>query len=434
MSPEVVGAAGFAILLALIALRAPIALALILVGGGGLAALHGVDTLLYVAGEAPVTALSNYTLTALPLFLFMGALTVRIGMADALFSAAHAMVGHRRGGLAMASILSCGGFGAVCGSSVATVTTMARIAVPPMLRLNYDPRLAGGSVAAGATLGILIPPSLPLIIYAVLTETSVGRLFAAGLVPGLIAILFYSGAVVVVTQFNPAAGPVRAKARRAERLASLRRIWTVGVLFLIVMGGIFAGFFTPTEGAAMGAAGTILIGLITGKLSRGSFAAAVQETVETTAMILAIIIGISFFEYFLQASRIPDAVSSWIGSMDLGPTGLVVMLILLFAALGCVLDSIAILFIFTPIVFPLVLDAGLDPVWFGIIMVMVVEFGLLTPPFGMNVFLLSKVSPQIGLGQAFAGVMPFVIADVGRIALLVALPGLTLFLPRMLFG
>lgn len=434
MTAQLTGAAGFALLLVLIALRAPVALALILVGGGGLGLLHGFDSLLYVAGEAPVTALSNYTLTALPLFLFMGALTVRIGMADALFSAAHAFVGHRRGGLAIASILSCGGFGAVCGSSVATVTTMARIAVPSMLRLKYDPRLAGGSVAAGATLGILIPPSLPLIIYAVLTETSVGRLFAAGIVPGLVAIVFYSAAVAVITWFKPDAGPVRSKADWSERLAGLRRIWTVGVLFLIVMGGIFAGLFTPTEGAAMGAAGTIAIGVVTGRLTRAGFAAAVLETVETTAMILAIIIGIAFFEFFLQASRIPEAVADWIGLLDLSPSGLVVMLIVVFVALGCVLDSMAILFIFTPIVFPLVLSAGLDPVWFGIVMVMVVEFGLLTPPFGMNVFILAKVSPEIRLGQAFAGVMPFVIADVLRIALLVALPGITLFLPRLLYG
>jgi len=433
MSPQGVGIAGFVALLALIALRAPIGLALMLVGAIGLTLIHGLDTMLFVVAQAPVAALSNYTLSTLPMFLFMGVLAVRIGMADALFTSANAFVGHRPGGLAMASILSCAGFGAVCGTSVATVSTMARIAVPPMLRLGYNPRLAGGAVAAGATLGILIPPSLPLIVYAIITETSIGRLFAAGFLPGLIAMLFYMAAVWVWLRLRPGYAPVGARVPWRGRLASLRRVWGIALLFTLVMGGIFTGYFTPTEGAAIGAAGAMLVGLLSCRLSLSVFRDAVSETVQLTTMILFIVIGISFYEYFLQASRIPNAIVEFVTWLDLTPTGLILLLVAFFILMGCVLDSIAILFIFTPVVFPLVQQAGFDPVWFGIIMVMVVEFGLLTPPIGMNVFLLSRVTPQISMIDAFAGVMPFILVDVLRIALFIAFPGLVLFLPNLLF-
>lgn len=434
MSPQSVGIAGFVALLALIALRAPIGLALMLVGGVGLTLIHGYDTMLFVVAQAPVTALSNYTLSTLPMFLFMGVLAVRIGMADALFTAANTFVGHRPGGLAMASILSCAGFGAVCGTSVATVSTMARIAVPPMLRLGYNPRLAGGSVAAGATLGILIPPSLPLIVYAIITETSIGRLFAAGFLPGLIATLLYMAAVWVWLRLRPGYAPLGERVDWRGRLVALRRVWGIAALFALVMGGIFVGFFTPTEGAAIGAAGAMAVGLISRRLSLRVFGEAVAETVQLTTMILFIVIGISFYEYFLQASRIPNAIVDFVGWLDLSPMGLILLLVVFFILMGCVLDSVAILFIFTPVVFPLVQNAGFDPVWFGIIMVMVVEFGLLTPPIGMNVFLLSRVTPEIAMVDAFAGVVPFILADILRIALFILFPGLVLFLPDLLFS
>lgn len=433
MSSETIGLLGFVVLLALIALRAPIAIALILVGATGVWLIHGFDTLLFVASEAPITALSSYTLTTLPMFMFMGVLAVRIGMADSLFSAAHKFVGHYRGGLAMASILSCGGFGAVCGSSIATVSTMARIAVPPMLSFGYNPRLAGGSVAAGATLGILIPPSLPLIVYAILTESSIGKLFAAGIVPGILATLLYMAAVSVWMRFRPEFGPTRERANWAERFAALRDIWGVACLFGLVMGGIFVGFFSPSEGASIGAAGALAIGVLSRKLSWQDFKKAVFETVEVSTMILFIVVGINFYEYFLQASRIPEAVVTFVTYLDLSPYGLIALLVAFFVLLGCVLESIAILFIFTPIVFPLVLQAGFDPIWFGIVMVMVVEFGLLTPPMGMNVFILSKVTPEIRIIDAFAGVLPFVLSDVVRILLVILIPGIAMFLPNLLF-
>ncbi len=433
MAPETIGLFGFVALLVLIALRAPIAVALILVGGGGLWMIHGWDSLIFVASEAPIVSLSSYTLTTLPMFLFMGVLAVRIGLADSLFSAAHKFVGHYRGGLAMAGVLSCGGFGAVCGSSIATVSTMARIAVPPMLRFGYHPRLAGGSVAAGATLGILIPPSLPLIVYAILTETSIGKLFAAGIVPGIVAALFYMAAVAVWMRIRPDYGPTRERAGWAERFGALRHVWGVVALFLLVMGGIFSGFFSPSEGAAIGAAGALAIGVLTRRLSWSGFRTAIFETVEVSTMILFIVVGINFYEYFLQASRIPEEVAAFVTALELSPYQLIFALIVFFILLGCVLEAIAILFIFTPIFFPLVLQAGFDPVWFGIVMVMVVEFGLLTPPIGMNVFILAKVTPEIRVIDAFAGVLPFVLADVLRIGLIVAVPGIALFLPNLLY-
>lgn len=433
MSAEMIGLLGFFVLLALIALRAPIAVALILVGGGGVWLIHGADTLLFVASEAPVVALSSYTLTTLPMFMFMGVLAVRIGMADSLFSAAHKFVGHFRGGLAMAGILSCAGFGAVCGSSIATVSTMSKIAVPPMLGFGYNPRLAGGSVAAGATLGILIPPSLPLIVYAILTESSIGKLFAAGIVPGILATLLYMATVTVWTRIRPEIGPVRERAGWNERLAALREIWSVACLFGLVMGGIFFGLFSPSEGASIGAAGALAIGLIGRKLSWRDFKLAVFETVEVSTMILFIVVGINFYEYFLQASRIPEAVVAFVNYLDLSPYGLITLLVVFFVLLGCVLESIAILFIFTPIVYPLVQQAGFDPIWFGIVMVMVVEFGLLTPPMGMNVFILAKVTPEIRVIDAFAGVLPFVVSDIVRIVLVILIPGIALCLPNLLF-
>ncbi|MDD7972681.1 TRAP transporter large permease [Roseinatronobacter alkalisoli] len=433
MAPELVGAGGFVALLALIALRAPIGLALMLVGGGGLTIIQGTRTLDFVAGQAPVSALMNYTLSTLPMFLFMGVLAVRIGMAERLYDTANTFVRHRRGGLAMASVLSCGGFGAVCGSSVATVTTMARIAVPPMLKNGYSPRLAGGSIAAGTTLGILIPPSLPLIVYAILTETSIGKLFAAGIIPGIVAMLLYVFAVWVWTRIDPQSAPVGLRAGWRERIAALGRIGGVLALFLLVMGGIFIGLFTPSEGAAIGAAGAMVIGLVTRTLTPEVFRASVVETVQLSTMIIFIVLGVTFYEYFLQASRIPNVFVGFVEALDLSPLALILLLVAAFVLLGCVLDSMAILFIFTPVIFPLVLQAGFDPVWFGIIMVMVIEFGLVTPPIGLNIFLLSRVTPQISMTDAFVGVVPFIAVDVLRLALFIAFPGLVLFLPGLLF-
>ncbi|MCB1462533.1 MAG: TRAP transporter large permease [Nitratireductor sp.] len=436
MSPLTVGLIGVLALLAMVALRAPLGLALLIAGFGGLWKLHGLDTAVYVVSSAPVTALSSYTLSVLPLFILMGAMSVRAGLAEALYKSAYGFVGHRSGGLAVASIAACGGFGAICGSSLATVTTMGRIAVPEMLRYGYDKRLATGAVAAGGTLGILIPPSLPMIIYATVTETSVGRLFAAGMVPGALAVLLYIAATVIWARAEPGIGPSGERLNWGERLRSLRGVWGIVLLFAVVMGGILFGVFSPTEGAAVGAFGAAVLGAFNASGLKDYWqrlVGAVGETVQTSAMIFFAVIGISVFEYFIQAARVPEGVEAFVSSLHLGPVGVMVLLIAVLILLGCFLDSIAILFIITPVIFPIVIANGYDPIWFGIIMIMVVEFGLITPPIGMNVFVLSRIMPDVTTWQIFRGVLPYIGADVVRIALLLAFPAIVLWLPNLLF-
>jgi len=301
MTPLEVGAAGFVVLFALIAGRMPIGLALLLVGLGGLATLHGFDTTLFVLGSAPVETLSRFTLSVLPLFLLMGSFAVRSGLSEGLYRAANGFVGQWPGGLTMASIIACGGFGAVCGSSLATVSTMAKIAVPEMLRYNYSPKLAAGSIAAWGTLGILIPPSLLMIVYAFLTETSVGRLFAAGIVPGVVSVLLYLATIAIWTRLNPEIGPAGERTPWHARWVLLKDVWGVVVLFGLVMGGIFAGLFSPTEGGAVGAFGALIIGLVKRRIDLRVFILSVRETVQLSAMIFFIVVGVSVFDFFMQA-------------------------------------------------------------------------------------------------------------------------------------
>lgn len=434
MPTEATGLLGIVTLLVLIMLRAPIGLALIFVGLGGTWAMHGWRTVEFIGANTPVHVLSSSTLSVLPLFLLMGNLAVQTGMAKSMYRAANAFVGHYRGGLAAGTILASGGFGAICGSSLATVTTVTRISVPEMLRYGYSPQLAAGAVGAGGTLGILIPPSLLMIIYAYLTETSVGRLFAAGIVPGLIAILLYCAAIAVWVRFRPGDGPAQTRSDWAEKRAALLSITGVALAFVVVMGGIFAGFFSPTEGAGVGAVAVGCIAAVGGKLGWKELRAALRDSAYISAMIFLMLIGIEFFQYFMEASRLPDAIVTFFQGLDAPRFVVLMLLIAMLVILGCFMDSIAIVLIMTPFIYPIVLDLGYDLIWFGIIMVMVVEIGLMTPPFGINVFMINAMIPQIRLGQAFAGVMPFIAADILRIALLMSLPALTLWLPNIMFN
>ncbi len=434
MAPALVGSLGVAGLLGIAALRAPIGLALILAGFVGLWALHGQQTALFVLANAPTTVLSSYALSVLPLFVLMGTVAVKGGLAEALYRAAYAFVGHRRGGLAIASIVACGGFGSICGSSVATVSTLGRVAIPEMLRYGYAKPLAAGSLAAGGTLGILIPPSVAMIIYAMVTQTSLGRLFAAGILPGILATLLYCLATTCWMRVNPALGPAGKPVPWAERLTALRGVWGIVALFAVVMGGMFSGIFSPTEGASVGAFGAIVLGFAQRELTWSKLVDAIIEAVQTSVMILFAVVGISVFEYFMQAARVPQAVEGFVRALDLGAYGSLSLIIGILILLGCFLDSIAILFIVTPVIYPIVVGYGFDPIWFGIIMVMVVEFGLITPPFGMNVFVLTKVVPGIGTTEAFRGVGPYILADFVRIGLLIAFPSIVLLLPNLLYG
>lgn len=431
---EMIGLAGLGTLLLLIALRAPIGLALLFVGLGGIAILHGSSTMVYIAASAPEHVLYSYTLTVLPLFLLMGSIAVRSGLATALYTSANAFAGHYRGGLSSATIFASGGFGAVCGSSLATVTTVAKISIPQMLRFGYSPQLAAGSVAAGGTLGILIPPSLLMILYAYLTETSVGKLFAAGIVPGILAVTLYCATIAIWTMLRPQDGPVQKRHSWRERLASIKEVGGVLLAFLLIMGGIFAGWFSPTEGAGVGAALLLIVAVVSGRLDWVGFVEALQDTIATTAMIFLILIGVETFQFFMEASRLPDAIVDFLTGLQFAPWVVLAILIGILILLGCILDSIAIVLIMTPFLYPIVQDLGYDLIWFGIVMVMVVEIGLLTPPFGINVFVIRSVVPEISLKQAFIGVFPFVAADIVRVGIILAFPVICLWLPSIILN
>lgn len=427
------GLLGVAILLLLTALRMPVGLALGVVGIGGTWVLLGWDTLLFALGSAPVEAMSNFTLSVLPLFIFMGILAVKAGFAEALYKAAYAFVGHRKGGLAIASIVACGGFGAVSGSSLATVAAMGKLAVPEMLRYRYSPPLAAGSVATAGTVAILIPPSLPLIIYALLTEVSIGKLFAAGILPGILAVLLYALTTVVWMRLRPQDGPAGVRVSWAGRLRALGGVWGIVSIFLLVLGGIFGGLFSPTEGASVGAAGALALGILTGRIRWREFVDAVSETVVLTAAILFIVIGVSLFGFFVTGAQFPQFLSGFVENLALSKYLVLSIVILMLIVLGCFLDVIAIVFVTTPVLFPIMRDLGFHPVWYGIVTMMVVEFGAVTPPIGMNIFVLVKQLPQVTAAQAFKGIAPYLVADTLRLAAIVAFPVIALWLPGVFF-
>ncbi len=433
MSPLTVGAIGFLIMLTLKGLRSPIGVGLAVVGFFGVWYLKGFDTALFVLGSAPVESLSRFTLAVFPLFILMGILALKAGLADGLYNAANAMLGHWRGGLAIASVVGCGGFAAVNGSSLSTAATMAKLAVPQMTRFGYDIRLATGSVAAGGTLGIMIPPSLGMIIYAVLTETSVGKLFAAGILPGILAVILYSIVISVWIRLRPEMAPRTPKLPLAERLQAFTQVWGLAVLFGLVMGGIFAGIFSPTEGGAVGAFGALIIGIITRKMTWKLFVESVRESVDLTATVMLILVGVSIFEFFITSAQFPQEMSEFIESLN-APAGVVIAGIILFLiVLGGFMEVIAIIFITTPFIFPIIVDLGFDPIWWGIIMIMVGEFGVVTPPVGMNVFIVAKMVPNCSIADVFKGILPFLIGDVVRLLLVIFIPGIALWLPNLLF-
>jgi len=428
-----VGFVGFLVMLMLKGLRSPIGVGLALIGCLGVWFLKDFDTALFVLGTAPVESLSRFTLAVFPLFILMGIIALKAGLADGLYNAASAMIGHWRGGLAIASIVGCGGFAAVNGSSLSTAATMAKLAVPQMLRFGYDIRLATGSVAAGGTLGIMIPPSLGMIIYAVLTESSIGKMFAAGIIPGIIAVILYSIVISVWMRINPEMAPRTPKLSWVERLSALKQVWGLALLFGIVMGGIFAGIFSPTEGGAAGAFAALVIGIATRRINWAVFVESIRESVELTATVMLILVGVSIFEFFITSAQFPQEMASFIRGLD-APAGVVIAGIIAFLIiLGGFMEVIAIIFITTPFIFPIIVDLGFDPIWWGIIMIMVGEFGVVTPPVGMNVFVVAKMVPNCSITDVFKGVMPFLIGDVVRLLLIIFIPGLALWLPGLLF-
>ena len=435
---------GFALLIFLIlVIRMPIAFAMAIVGFFGFAILQGLtfDNLFDFRWKASLTLASNrvietaqeYSLSVVPLFILMGNFVTRSGLSQELYNAAYTFLGHRRGGLAMSTVVACGGFSAICGSSLATSATMAKVALPPMRKFGYADSLATASIAAGGTLGILIPPSVILVIYGLLTETSIRELFAAGFIPGLLGVILYMLAVRWVVMRNPKSGPAGEKFTWAERMQALKGIWGVLLLFTIVMGGIYLGVFTPTEAAGIGAAGAFLIALLRGQLSLVKTFEVLSDTVRTSTMLFAVIIGALIFSDFINRAGLPVWLLEFVQSLDVSPMAVIVVILCIYIILGMVFESLSMLLLTVPVFYPLIDSLGFDLVWYGIVVVVVTEISLITPPVGMNVFVLSAVLKDIKTGTIFKGVTPFWCADIVRLALIVAFVPITLFLPDMLY-
>lgn len=428
-------AAGVLVILGLIALLLaglPIAFALGLTGYAGLAVLRSVTAANNIVVSQIVELAQAHTFTVLPLFILMGNLIARAGISHDLYRASNAFLGHYRGGLAMATIAACAGFSAVSGSSMATASTMSRVAMGPMREHRYADGLAAGSVAAGGTLGILIPPSVILLIYGILTGTNIGHLFIAGILPGLLGAAGYMAAIALVVRLDPAAGPAAARTPWRERLRVSRGVWPIVVLFAAVLGGIYMGVFTPTEAAGIGAFGAFLFVLGKRRLTLGSFIDILAESARTSAMMIALLFGATIFNAMLDMMGFARALAAMLEGIEASPLAILIAMMAIYFILGAFLESLSMMLLTIPIFFPIVQALGIDPVWFGILVVVAIEISLLTPPVGLNVFILKAMVRDIPLATIFRGVLPFLAADLVRLALLVAFPGIALGLVRMM--
>jgi C4-dicarboxylate transporter DctM subunit len=422
---------GFAGMFALMFLRVPIALSM------GAAGFIGVGLMRSWPAAVSSTAtefleIAGYTLSVVPLFVLMGNFVTRAGMSRELYRAAYAFIGHWRGGLAMSTIAACAGFGAICGSSIATAATMARVAMPEMRRFGYHDSFAAGSIAAGGTLGILIPPSIIMVIYGIMTGTSIGALFAAGFIPGLLALSLYLAAAAIVTARNPALGPPGERTPWPQRWLALRDVWAVLLLFLVVIGGMYGGWFTPTEGAGVGAFGGFVFALARRTLTWRILWEVLVESALTTAMLFTILIGASIFSSFVNFTTMPTDLQNFVIQFRVEPIMVIIVICVIYVVLGTAMEELSMMLLTVPIFFPLIQSLGFDPVWFGILIVCVIEIGMISPPVGMNVFVLSSVLPDVSTNQIWKGVTPFIYADLVRLAILIAFPMIALILPQLL--
>jgi tripartite ATP-independent transporter DctM subunit len=429
MSSEIIGVIGILVMFLFLASGMYIGMAMALIGFLGLYFILGMESAISILGITPLTEGSSYTLSVIPLFVLMGQFAFLSGISTDIYKTVYAWMGRFRGGLAMATVMACGGFAAVCGSSLATGATMGMVAIPEMNKYKYDPRLSSGCVAAGGTLGILIPPSIGFIIYGILTEESIGKLFIAGFLPGIMLALLFIGAIYIQCRRDPKMGPPGDATTWREKFRSLKGIWGMMLLFFIVMGGIYFGVFTPTEAAGVGAFGAFLFALLKGKLNKETLVQSLLETGKTTAMIFLIIIGANIFSTFLGLARLPMLLADFIAGLALPKTLVLIGIILIYIVLGCVMDCYAIMILTVPIIFPVIEALQFDPIWFGVLMVIVLEVGLITPPVGLNVFVLKSAAPDVPLTVIFRGILPFLFAALVAIALLIAIPDIALFLP-----
>ena len=433
------GILAFPILFSLLAVRIPIGLAMLVVGCSGT---------IFIAGWLPIMSqvktsawhlFSSYSFSVIPLFLLMGNFASKAGMSESLFRFAGACLGHRRGGVAMAAVGACAGFGAICGSSLATAATMGRVALPELRRMGYSGSLSTGALAAGGTLGILIPPSVILIIYSILTEQNIAKMFLAAFVPGILAAIGYLIAIAIFVRIKPDSGPPTSYVGWRQRLSLFGQVWQILVIFFLVIGGIYLGWFTPTEGASIGAAGTGIMALFTKDFNFDDLIEVIKDTAVTSAMIFLVLLGAEFFNSFIALTQITNQLATFVISNELSPYLVVFCILVLYVFLGCLMDSLAMILLTIPVFFPIIieLDFGMSveevAIWFGILTLIVVEVGLITPPVGLNVFIINKMAKNVPISDTFIGVLPFLISDLIRVGILFIFPGISLFLIR-LFG
>jgi C4-dicarboxylate transporter DctM subunit len=431
MSPDMIGAIGVGLMLLMIFLGIWVGTAMLVAGFVGFIYLEGFAKAFTILGTEPYSQIASYVLACVPLYILMGIVVSQTGIAGDLYNTANKWIGSMKGGLAIATTMACGAFAAICGSSDASAAAMGKVAYPEMMKFRYDQKLASACVAAGGTIGILIPPSLGFILYGLLTEQSIGKLYMAGFIPGILQVILYSTTIHLMCRIKPVLGPAAPKTRVIEKIYSLKGVWAMLALFIFVIGGIYAGVFTPTEAGALGAFGAVVIALIGRRLNRPIFTQSVKDTAQITAMIVLLITGAFVFMRFLAVSRLPAMLSETVISLQVSRYIILLAIIIFYLILGCFWDIYAGMILTLPLIFPVIQISGFDPIWFGVVMVKCMEIGLITPPFGLNVFVLSS-SSNVPVKTIFGGVWPFVLSDVVHLTILVMVPQISLFLPSLM--
>ena len=434
MSTDAVAVLGFVALFALMLLRVPVGMAMGLVGVSGFSYLVGPTPALKLVGQTSMRTVTDYTFGVIPMFLLMGTFVSHSGMSRDLFRAANGFVGHLRGGLGIATVAACGGFAAICGSSVATAATFSAVAYPEMRRFGYPQSFATGVIAAGGTLGAMLPPSTVLAVYGIITEQDIGKLFMAGIIPGLLAMTMYMITIALIGYLRPGFLPSGTETSWRESFATLKDIWAPVLLFIFVIGGLYGlpylPRFTPTEAGGVGATGAFLIGVFTGRLDKEKILASLLQATRTAAAVFTVLIGALIFGYFLTVTQTPQRVTEFLTGLGLGSYGVLAVIMVMYLVLGCLMDAMAMIILTVPIIFPVVSQLGFDPIWFGVIIVMTVELGLIHPPVGMNVFVIKSVVKDVSFTTIFKGVIPFVLTDIVRLIILIAFPLLATWLPQ----
>ena len=434
MSSEIVAIVGFVCLFALMLLRVPVGMAMGLVGITGFGCLTGFGPAMKLVSQTTMRTVTDYSFGVIPMFLLMGAFVSVSGISRELFRAANTFVGHWRGGLGIATIAACGAFAAISGSSVATAATFSAVAYPEMRRFNYPQSFSTGVIAVGGTLGAMLPPSTVLVVYGLITQQDIGKLFIAGIIPGGLAIVMHMITIAIIGRVRPGFLPAGPRSSWGERIRAIGDVWSPLLLFLFVIGGLYGGLFIPTEAGAVGAVGAFAIGVLRRKLPGASILQALLQATRTAAAVFTVLIGALLFGYFLTITQTPQHVTGFLTGLGVGPYGVLALILLMYLALGCLMDAMAMIILTVPIVFPVVTALGFDPIWFGVVIVMTVELGLIHPPVGMNVFVIKSVIKDVNMSTIFVGVLPFVLTDIIRLVILVAFPAIATWLPLRMIG